>query len=191
MRTAVRRRRDPTVEIVFETHATTIDNERWIASGWRDGKLAVAGRRQAKELGERWSTDRLAAVFTSDLTHAAETARIAFSGRGLPILHDWRLRECDYGELNGRPVAEVETLRAQYVYEPFPGGESYNGVVVRVRSFLRDLGPMFADRLVLVIGHSATQWALQHVLEGTPLAELVGGPFRWQEGWRYTLMIDP
>jgi len=186
----VRRRRDPSIEIVFETHSTTTDNERWIASGWLDGRLSVAGRRQAKELGERRAQEPIAAVFTSDLGRAVETANLAFAGSGVPIFHDWRLRECDYGTLNGLPVAALEAERSQHVYEPFPGGESYSQVVVRVQSFLRDLAPRFENTRIVVIGHSATRFALDHLLEGVPLAELVEGSFRWQAGWLYTVLVS-
>jgi broad specificity phosphatase PhoE len=186
----LRRGRQSAVAIVFETHSTSTDNERWIASGWRDSQLSRSGRRQAKELGERRLEDDLAAVLTSDLARAAETARIAFGARGLPVLHDWRLRECDFGELEGGPVARVEEARTLHVYDPFPGGESYADVVARVRSFLRDLAPRFADRRVVVVGHQGTKLALDHVLEGVPLGELVAVPFRWQPGWLYSLAVD-
>lgn len=186
----MRRRRESNIAIIFETHSTSTDNERWIASGWLDGELSPVGRRQAKELGERCSVDELAAVFTSDLGRAAETARIAFGVRGIPIFHDWRLRECNYGELNGAPVARLEAERTRHVYEPYPGGESYSQVVVRVQSFLQDLPLRFADTRIVVIGHSATQWAFEHLLEGTPLPELVEGSFRWQAGWLYRLAVD-
>src|SRR4249919_3931613 len=104
-RDVARRRRASRIEIVFETHSTTTDNERWIASGWLDGQLSLAGKRQAKELRERRGNEGLAAVFTSDLGRAVETAQLSFGGLGIPIFHDWRLRECDYGDLNGTPVA--------------------------------------------------------------------------------------
>lgn len=185
-----RRRRASSVTIAFETHSTTTDNERWIASGWLDGELSPLGRRQAKELGERCTEDELAAVFCSDLGRAAETGRIAFGERGLPIFHDWRLRECNYGMLNGLPVARLEAERARHVHEPYAGGESYSDVVARVRSFLQDLAPRFPEQRIVVIGHSATKWALDHVLEGVPLDELVAASFRWQPGWRYSLAID-
>ena len=184
----MRRRRESAVAIVFETHSTTTDNERWIASGWLDGRLSPAGTRQAVELGERRSAEEITAVFTSDLGRAVETSQLAFGGRGVPIFHDWRLRECNYGELNGTPVARLEVERAQHVYEPYPGGESYYQVVWRVQSFLSDLSPRFENEQVVVIGHSATQWALEHLLEGAPLAELVEGSFRWQPGWVYRLV---
>jgi alpha-ribazole phosphatase/probable phosphoglycerate mutase len=186
-----RRRRVSSIEIVFETHSTTTDNERWVASGWLDGQLSPLGRRQAKELGERRGEEEIVAVFSSDLARAAETARIAFGGRGVPILYDWRLRECNYGMLNGTAVARLEVERTRHVYDPYSGGESYADVVARVRSFLQDLPSRYADRRIAVIGHSATKWAFDHILEGTALDELVEGSFRWQPGWLYTLAVDP
>lgn len=90
-----------TVELIYETHATSTDNESGIATGWLPGELSEAGRRQARELGERRRDGRVVAVYTSDLRRAVETARIAFEGSGLPVRADPRLRECDYGELNG------------------------------------------------------------------------------------------
>ncbi len=185
-----RRRRASSIEIVFETHSTTTDNERWIASGWLDGQLSALGRRQAKELGERRADEDIVAVFCSDLDRAVETARIAFGPRGLPIFHDWRLRECNYGMLNGTAVARLEVERTRHLQDAWSGGESYLDVVARVRSFLHDLPARFADERIVVIGHSATKWALDHILEGTPLEELVEGSFRWQPGWLYTLATD-
>lgn len=178
------------VAIVFETAATSVDTERWLATGWRDSRLSAAGKRQAVEMRERRAHEEAAAVFCSDLAQAAETARIAFAGRGLPVLHDWRLRDCDYGELAGGPVARVEQVREQHLYEPFPHGESYTDVVARARSFLRDVGPRFADRRVVVVAHPATKLAFDHVLEGIPLPGLVAAPFRWQPGWLYSLAVD-
>jgi hypothetical protein len=41
-----------------------------------------------------------------------------------------------------------------------------------------------------VIGHSATKVALDHVLEGTPLPELVELSFAWRPGWQYAYAVD-
>ena len=178
------------IEIVFETHATTTDNERGFATGWLAGQLSETGKRQARALGERRRAG-VVAVFTSDLGRAVETAEIAFLGAGIPIYHDWRLRECDYGALNGMPVAQVDVERSRRIDEPFSGGESYREVVARMRSFLDDLARSWDDGRVLVIGHSATRWALDHLLAGAPLADLVAASFDWQEGWFYTLPVKP
>lgn len=175
------------VDIVYETHSLTEDNERGVATGWRDGRLSARGRRLAEELGRRRRDDGLAAVYTSDLGRAVETARIAFAGAGIPIIEDARLRECDYGEENGMPVARLEAGRMRHIEEPYPGGESYRQAVARVAGFLADLAGDRDGERVLLIGHVATRWALDHFLAGVPLERLVGAPFDWREGWSYTL----
>jgi alpha-ribazole phosphatase/probable phosphoglycerate mutase len=40
---------------------------------------------------------------------------------------------------------------------------------------------------VVLIAHSANRWALQCLLEGARLEDLVDAPFDWQEGWLYRL----
>jgi broad specificity phosphatase PhoE len=173
------------VELVYETHSTSVDNERGIATGRRDGELSARGREQALELGRRRRADGIAAVYASDLGRAVETAEIAFGGSGLPVRHDARLRECDYGELNGAAVADVAAVRRRHVDEPFPCGESYRQVVERTRSFLDEVAARHDGQRVVVIAHSANRWALDHLVNGRPLEELVDAPFDWQPGWTY------
>ena len=175
------------VDIIFETHSTSEDNERGIATGWLPGALSVRGREQARELGARRRCDPIAAVFTSDLRRAVETAQLAFAGSTIRISTDWRLRECNYGRLNGMPVARLEMERSRRIDTPFPDGESYRQVTARMRSFLEDLASEWAGAQVLLIGHTATRFALQHLLEDTPLERIVDAPFAWQPGWQYRL----
>ena len=68
------------IELVFETHSITVDNEQGRATGWLPGQLSEQGRLQARQLGRRRFSDRIAAVFSSDLARAAETASVAFAG---------------------------------------------------------------------------------------------------------------
>jgi broad specificity phosphatase PhoE len=178
------------IELVYETHSMTTDNEEGVATGWLPGRLSEAGRGFARALGERRRDDGLAIVFTSDLARAVETAEIAFEGSGIPVREDWRLRECNYGKLNGRPVGDIEAERLRRIDEPFPGGESYRDVVDRTNHFLDDLSPELDDARVLLIAHSANRWALEHLVLGRALEELVLAPFEWQEGWTYRLNLS-
>ncbi len=175
------------IDIVFETHSTSEDNENRIATGWLDGKLSKHGRNQAWELGRRRRHDGIDVVFTSDLGRAVETAAIAFAGTDMPVIRDARLRECNYGELNGKPVPQLDAVRMDHVDVPYPGGESYRQVVSRVSSFLADLARERDGERVLLIGHAAPRWSLDHLLRGVPLEQLVSRPFDWREGWAYTL----
>jgi hypothetical protein len=54
------------VEIIYETHSITTDNETGFATGWLPGQLSDTGRKLAQELGQRRSADGIATVFTSD-----------------------------------------------------------------------------------------------------------------------------
>jgi 2,3-bisphosphoglycerate-dependent phosphoglycerate mutase len=175
------------VSVVFETHSITVDNERGVATGWLPGELSKRGRELARELGRRRAGDGLAAVFCSDLARAVETARIAFAGAPVPVLLDWRLRECDCGGQNGMPAAELHACRRAHLDARYPGGESWRQAVARVGWFLDDLPRRWDGCRVLVIGHVATRWGLDYWLNGVPLEDLVDADFAWQEGWEYQL----
>jgi hypothetical protein len=85
------------------------------------------------------------------------------------------------------PVAQLVGERSQHIDRPWPAGQSYRQVVAQVRGFLHDLAADWDRWTVVVIGHSATKWALDCLLNGMTLEELVDAPFGWQEGWRYLL----
>jgi 2,3-bisphosphoglycerate-dependent phosphoglycerate mutase len=173
--------------IVFETHSWSEDNDQGIATGWLPGRLSDRGRQLAAELGQRRRDDGLAAVFTSDLRRAVETAEIAFEGTSVPVLHDWRLRECDYGRSNGMPAAELHRQRGRYVDEPYPAGESWRQAVDRVGRFLLDVPLRWDNKRILVIGHVATKWAFDCLIDGAALEDLVSAAFGWREGWEYRI----
>ena len=174
------------VSIVYETHSISEDNEAGIATGWLPGRLSERGRELARELGERRPASGIDAVFSSDSARAAETAAVAVADE-VPLLLDWRLRECDYGAWNGSPAEVVHGERLSHLDDPYPGGESWRQAVARVAGFLADLPTRWAGGRVLVVGHVATRWALDHHLRGVPLETLVGEEFAWQPGWEYTL----
>lgn len=175
------------VQVVYETHATTYDNERGFSTGWLPGELSPAGVQNAKDLGVRRRDDGFDVVISSDLARAVATVDLAFAGSTVPRATDVRLRECDYGELNGAPVDVVHALRRECVDEPYPGGQSYRQVVAAVDGLLDDLRREREGRRVLLVGHAATRFALDHLLTGRPLEAAVVGPFAWREGWTYEL----
>ena len=176
---------DVPVNIVFETHSITEDNEAGIATGWNPGQLSTAGVESAQALGERRRHDGLDAVFTSDLRRATQTVGIAFADHPVPVFHDWRLRECNYGDRNGTPSAQLD--RGGHVDTPYPGGESWQQAVDRVGLFLAEVPHRWNGRRVLVIGHTSTRWALDHFVGGIAVADLVDEDFAWREGWEYSV----
>ena len=175
------------VHVFFETHSISEDNETGAASGWNHSRLSPRGRELAAERRARYADADLAVVLCSDLRRARETAELAFGDGPIPTLLDWRLRECDYGEGNGGPADVHKRTRHEYIDQPYPGGESWRAAVARVRGALDDIRSRWDDQRVLIIGHIATRWALDHHCNGVPLETLATEEFAWQPGWEYSL----
>lgn len=144
-----------------------------------DVELSPLGRDQAGAVG-RWMAEapeawRPTLVLASPYRRAAETARVAVEHTGLPVIIDERLRERDLGTLDGltgrgiRARLPEEAARrdklGKFYYQP-PSGESWADVVLRVRSFLADLGHGYGGERVWVFSHQAVIMAFRYVLEG-------------------------
>ncbi|KND47098.1 MAG: 2,3-bisphosphoglycerate-dependent phosphoglycerate mutase [Parcubacteria bacterium C7867-004] len=179
------------VSIMYFVHGTTVDNENEISSGWSDAELSELGIRQSIELGEKVDGASFDVVFCSDLSRARKSAELAW-GETVPIIPDARLRECNYGTLNGAASAIVEPLQERDMHHtPFPEGESYNDVKDRVADFLEFLKADYDGKRVAIVGHKAPQLALDVLLKGITWDEALARDWRktksWQPGWEYTI----
>lgn len=116
----------------------------WTAAGrfcgWSDPALNERGRAQARNLGRRLSGRRFDSFVSSSSTRAVETARLAHRDPAVDV----RLRELDFGDLEGRTWAEcsVEVQESLRDFDMFqaPNGESVAQLSVRVRKALGELG---------------------------------------------------
>ena len=175
------------VTIIFESHGTTLDNEAGLSSGFYDVELSELGKKQSKELGERYKNDHFDAIFCSDLKRSYNTAEIAFADRDFKIIKDSRLKECNYGDLDHRPEEEVKAEKGNRISQPFPNGESYEQTLARMKDFLKDLLKNYDNKKVMIIGHRATQYGLEHWIKGVSLKKAVTDSWQWQPGWEYEL----
>jgi len=169
------------VTIIFESHGTTFDNETQKSSGHFDVALSPLGEQQSREMGERYKNDYFDAIFASDLQRSIKSAEIGFGDKFL-IIKDTRLRECDYGDFTQHPSDEVGAQKPQRITEPFPNGESYTQTTERMRNFLSDLLRDYDGKRVMIIGHRATQYGLENIINNIPLDQLVTIHFKWQPG---------
>lgn len=173
------------VHITYFVHGTTTDNENKLGTGWLPGELSALGVEQAKALRDQTKDMHFDVVYCSDLKRAADTARYAFGGR-FEIREDARLRECNYGDLNGK--AESKDKPA-HIYEPFPNGERYTDVERRISEFVADLRKTSDGKRVAIIAHQAPQLALDVVLKGKTWPQAFAEDWRvtkaWQPGWQY------
>ncbi|HWH07448.1 MAG TPA: histidine phosphatase family protein [Candidatus Paceibacterota bacterium] len=179
------------IQITYFVHGTTSDNEQKLSSGWNDVALSTLGEQQAQELRNTLQGRHFDIVFCSDLQRAVRTAAIVFEDL-TPIYEDSRLRECNYGKLNGQPSYIVEPAQERAVYEPLPGGESYEDVKLRIQDFLTMLRRDHDRKKVALVAHKAPQLALDVLLKGKTWKEAFEEDWRktkaWQPGWEYELV---
>lgn len=121
-------------------HGATDWSEEGRLCGWSDIPLSADGRSQAGPLRSRLDGLVFDGVWTSDLTRASEFACLV-AGQAET---DSRLREIDFGELEGRRWVDCDrsTRDALVRFDGFvaPGGESVARLQERVGAFLSSLG---------------------------------------------------
>lgn len=179
------------VQITYFVHGTTIDNEKHISSGWKDVELSQLGVEQSLELQKQTTDKKFDVVFCSDLKRARRSTELTWDGM-CEIISDARLRECNYGELNGASSSIVEPMQEEEcITRPFPGGESYEDVKIRVADFLEFLKENYDGKYVAIVGHKAPQLSLDVLLKGKTWKEALAEDWRkkkaWQPGWEYRI----
>jgi broad specificity phosphatase PhoE len=179
------------VKITYFVHGTTTDNEQGISSGWKDVGLSELGVKQSEELRHKAKDKKFDAVFASDLQRAVDSAKITWGGQH-EIVVDKRLRECNYGNLNGASSEIVEPMQEdECIKNKFPEGESYEDVKARVSGFLEFLKKNYEGKHVAIVAHKAPQLALDVVLNGKTWKQALAEDWRkrkaWQPGWEYEL----
>ena len=177
------------IKIIYFVHGTTTDNASKLCSGWSDAKLNDLGIEQAKNLGRvsRERKDNFDIIFTSDLTRTIDSSNIAFSN--YEKVRDKRLRECNYGDLDGKHKSLV--IYEEHINIPFPNGESLLDVENRIREFINYLKDNYDGKTVGIVAHRAPQLALDVILKGMTWEEAIECDWRkngdWQPGWEYNI----
>jgi len=142
------------LELVYETHSTSVDNDRGNTTGWLPGELSEILPRAGP--GPRASADGTTAPpWSTRPISAARSRRLRSRSPARASRFVTRLRECDYGDLNDAPVETVTAVRCRHIDEPFPAGGSYRQVVERTRSFLAEVVARHHGARILVIAYSA------------------------------------
>jgi len=144
-------------------HGRTAANAAGELLGHRDPELDDVGRAQAAALASVLPAG--ARVVSSPLRRCRQTAE-AFADQ---IEVDERLKEMNYGDFEGVPVAGVPaetwaTWRSDPGWAP-PGGESHQQLAERVWALLDELRPSIASNDIVLVSHvspikAVVAWAL-------------------------------
>ena len=176
------------VKIIYFVHGTTTDNIEQKSTGWLHGNLSEKGIEQSIRLREQINLNEIDLVISSDLKRAIDSAKYIFKDSKV-ILHDKRIRECNYGDLNGENTSLVKY--EEHIDSKFPNGESLKEVEKRLRNFCEYLLDNYNGKTVALVAHKAPQLALEVITKDISWKEAINNDWRktknWQPGWRYEI----
>jgi probable phosphoglycerate mutase len=141
------------VEVILVRHGET----EWSRSGRHTGRtdvpLTEAGARNAELLALRLERRRFASVFTSPLSRAFDTCRLAGMGDGAQVREE--LLEWDYGEYEGVTTEQIREGRPGWLLwrDGCPGGEDARQVGRRVDGLVDELRGLDGDAALFAHGH--------------------------------------
>ena len=176
------------VKIIYFVHGTTTDNIEKLASGWNQAELSKKGIEQSIALREQINFDEIDLVISSDLKRAQDSANYVYENKK-EIFYDSRIRECNYGDLNGKSSELVKY--EEHISNPFPNGESLLDVEKRVRDFCDYLLENYDNKTIALVAHKAPQLAIEVITMNKTWEQAINDDWRpkkqWQPGWRYEI----
>ena len=151
----------PETTILLVRHGETDWNADGRIQGQTNSPLNERGRAQARALADELAggRDSIAAVYSSDLDRARETAEILAARLDLPVVVDPALRERNFGSWEGLMLDELE--------ERWPGAwarwrngnegegdvEDHMALARRVRDAIHRLAAAHPGERILVVAH--------------------------------------
>jgi broad specificity phosphatase PhoE len=153
----------PTTRLLLVRHGETIANREYRYIGVRDDPLSGQGHTQATQLAEALSVLPVAAVYSSPLQRAYQTAIPIAARHNLEVQSIDDLCECNFGTWEGLSHAEVVARSpqdAQHLHDweqntaiAPPGGESFETMQARVSTAVEHLALEHPDQTIVLVSH--------------------------------------
>jgi probable phosphoglycerate mutase len=163
--------------ICMTRHGETDWNRSGILQGWIDVPINAHGRHQAHEMAANFASAGFAAIWSSPLARARETAEIIAADLGLPppSCHDG-LKERHFGAIQGIPKNELAELNPALLEQilrrnpaaEFVGGESMDEFADRVLGAFTAIGACHRGDRVLLITHGWVMDIVSRHINGLP-----------------------
>lgn len=156
------------MKLLLVRHGETIDNERRVCQGHLPGKLNKKGVLQAELLARTLEDTTIDICYTSDLQRALETCDIITAPHpNLPKRKDERLRERNFGELQGTVMAGSWSG-----FAPIDGAEPMEKLYNRVSSFMETIIARHSANTVLIVSHGITLMTLTAICLGYSVSQV-------------------
>jgi probable phosphoglycerate mutase len=160
--------------LIVIRHGETPWNREKRMQGTTDTQLSDIGLAQARALGRRLAGRGFAALYTSDLARARDTARAIAEHAGRDFVTDPRLQERRFGIFEGLTAGEIEERfpeeHARFVsrdpdYE-VPGGECARRFSERCLGCLSEIAGRHRGEEIVVVTHGLVLDSLYRAAQG-------------------------
>ncbi len=165
------------LHLLLVRHGETEWNAQHRYQGASDLPLNARGIEQAHRLALRLKPQKIDLVFSSDLQRAIETARILVGGRDIQPQADSKLREMNFGVLEGHSFddalkrwPEMITKWLEDYNQPPEGGERIDKFNQRVAQFYSGLVQNYDQKTVLIVAHGGPLREIIQILLGHPIS---------------------
>ena len=168
------------MRLILVRHGETDSNKASLALGRDDVELNGTGRWQAQRVADALQSQPIAAVYSSPLRRAVDTARAIAERHHLAVEVDEGLIEMDIGEMEGLTFQQVRERYPQFLqlwlggraaYEPMPGGERLVDVQERTWQALGRICGGWSQETVAVVTHNFVLLAILCRVLGLELAD--------------------
>jgi len=169
----------PMLTLLAIRHGETVSNAAKRYQGHSDSPLTETGRKQVSSLGSRMAKIEFDALISSDLGRAQETASIIAGHTGHSVQTDSRLRERNYGILEGLTVPEInaenpEVLARLDANDPdyiIPEGESHRQHYQRNIAAIEELVSRKSGGRIAMVVHGGVLDSLFRYVARLPLSQ--------------------
>ena len=164
-------------ELILIRHGETAWNRERRMQGQTDTPLSDLGRAQAQAVARRLAQHEFAAIYSSDLTRAWDTAAAIAAASGRDIVREPRLRECTFGLFEGLTYAEMAQRypaeHARFLLREddyaVPGGESPRQFYQRSLGCLEEIARAHPRECAVVVTHGLVLDTLYRAARGMAL----------------------
>jgi broad specificity phosphatase PhoE len=148
--------------LLLVRHGETDSQSSFRYWGKTDVGLGPVGLRQAEQLRDRLTMEKIDYVFSSQLRRTLTTAQTIASMHNLPVTGCPELREIDFGQVEGLDFKEVQAkfpeVASMWInHDPdliYPGGESLAQLEGRITEFRTKLTNYSTNDTLLIVAHS-------------------------------------
>ena len=156
------------MKYIFVRHGKTHFNEIQLKQGWCDSPLTKQGIKEIENMAEQLKNYKIDAAYTSPILRAKNTAQIILKNHSVLLNEDDRLKEVNFGLLEGLPCLFVDKLQLessnwlddlQMDYTGYEG-ENVEDVIQKHFDLFHEIEKNSQDDdTILMVGHGCSLYA--------------------------------